>query len=150
MDFDLSEVILKGKQNFATRIAGLVLQAVNDNKKRHKALQRFMLCNDSVTVAVEVPVYMDKYDLEHLQDGLKFKLPFELEKTLTGHIDILQIRNGAVHILDYKPNSSAGKKRGLCRRLKIQLSDGLYSQIHHLRDASGRPGWTGDGGFLDG
>lgn len=108
--FDFSEVILKGKQNFATRIAGLVLQAVNDNKERHKAMQRFMLCNDSVTVGVEVPVYMDQYDLEHLQDELKFKIPLKLKRVLTGHIDILQLRNGAVHILDYKPKASAGKR----------------------------------------
>ncbi|MCG2691446.1 PD-(D/E)XK nuclease family protein, partial [Microgenomates group bacterium] len=30
-------------------------------------------------------------------------------KLITGHIDILQIRNGQIHILDYKPN--AGKER---------------------------------------
>jgi hypothetical protein len=117
--FDLSEVILKGKQNFATRIAGLVLQAVNDNKERHKALQRFMLCNDSVTVAVEVPVYMDNMDIEHMQDELKFKVPITIDKVLTGHIDILQIRNGAVHILDYKPGADTGKKKNSITQLTI-------------------------------
>ncbi len=30
-------------------------------------------------------------------------------KLLTGHIDILQIRNGMVHILDYKPGASKEK-----------------------------------------
>ena len=121
--FDLSEVILKGKQNFATRIAGLVLQAVNDNKLRHKAIQRFMLCNDSVTVAVEVPVYMDSMDIEHMQKVLKFKIPFNLDaasaSVITGHIDILQIRNGSIHILDYKPNASAGKKKAAVTQLTI-------------------------------
>ena len=29
----------------------------------------------------------------------------ELPKLITGHIDILQIRNGQIHILDYKPNA---------------------------------------------
>ena len=58
--FSPQEVIIREKQNFATRLAGLALQAVSDNKLRHKALQRFMLCNDSVTVAVEVPVYIDQ------------------------------------------------------------------------------------------
>lgn len=117
--FDLNEVILKGKQNFATRVAGLVLQAVNDNKERHKALQRFMLCNDSVTVAVEVPVYMDSMDIEHMQEALKFKIPITIDKVLTGHIDILQIRNGAVHILDYKPNAAAGKEKAAISQLTI-------------------------------
>ena len=29
----------------------------------------------------------------------------DLPKLITGHIDILQIRNGMVHLLDYKPNA---------------------------------------------
>lgn len=103
VDFSLNEVIIREKQNFATRLAGLVLQAVSENKLRHKVLQNFMLCNDSVTVAVEVPVYMDSMDIEHMQEELKFNIPIKLDKVLTGHIDILQLRNGCVHILDYKP-----------------------------------------------
>ena len=108
--FSPDGVIIKEKQNFATRLAGLALQAVSDNKLRHKALQDFILANDSVTVAVEVPVYMDQMDIEHMQEELKFKIPVKLDKVLTGHIDILQLRNGAVHILDYKPGGSKGKE----------------------------------------
>jgi ATP-dependent exoDNAse (exonuclease V) beta subunit len=109
--FDLSGVMISEKQNFATRLANLALQAVNDNKLRHKALQRFMLCNDSVTVATEVPVYMDEMDIEHMQEALKFKIPLKLDRILTGHIDFLQIRNGNVHILDYKPAKSAKRDK---------------------------------------
>lgn len=105
--FDMAGLAIREKQNFATRIANLALQAVNDNKLRHKALQRFMICNDSVTVATEVPVYMDAMDIEHMQEALGFKIPLKLGKVMTGHIDILQIRNGSVHILDYKPAKSA-------------------------------------------
>lgn len=83
VEFDLNEVLIREKQNFANRLAGLVLQAVSDNKLRHKALQRFMLCNDSVTVAVEVPVYMDSMDIEHMQEELKFRIPLKLDKVLT-------------------------------------------------------------------
>jgi len=118
-EFDLNEVRISEKKNFACRLAELALQAVNDNKERHKALQRFMLCNDSVTVAVEVPVYMDDLDVMHMQEELGFKIPIKLDKVLTGHIDILQIRNGAVHILDYKPNASAGKKAAAVTQLTI-------------------------------
>jgi ATP-dependent exoDNAse (exonuclease V) beta subunit len=32
-------------------------------------------------------------------------LPFKLDTTATGHIDFLQVRNGSIHILDYKPNA---------------------------------------------
>ena len=113
MDFSLDKVIIREKQNFATRLAKLLLQAVSDNKLRHRALQDFMLRNDSVTVAVEVPVYMDEMDIEYMQEELKFKIPLKLDKVLTGHIDALQLRNGAVHILDYKPDAAKGK-RGAC------------------------------------
>ena len=103
--FDLSEVIIREKNNFACRMAELVLQAVSDNKLRHQTLQRFMLCNDSVTVACEVPVYLNEEDIEHMNRELDFTIPIQINKPLTGHIDILQIRNGAIHILDYKPDA---------------------------------------------
>ena len=32
-----------------------------------------------------------------------------MPKLLTGHIDIVQIRNGQIHLLDYKPNASKEK-----------------------------------------
>ena len=50
-EMDLHEVRITEKQNRATQLAQLVLQAVADNKWRHDALQKFMLANDSVTVA---------------------------------------------------------------------------------------------------
>jgi len=68
-----------------------------------------MIANDSVTVATEIPVYITKDDIEHLQTQLGFEIyrkpQTELPKLITGHIDILQIRNGQIHILDYKPNA---------------------------------------------
>lgn len=101
--FDMERVMIREKQNFANRLAGLALQAVQNNKERHEVLERFMLANDSVTVAIEVPVYFTPEDLEHMKTVLGFTIPLTLEKTLTGHIDVVQVRNGAVHILDYKP-----------------------------------------------
>ncbi len=67
----------------------------------------FMLINDSVTVAVEVPVFLTKEDIEYYR-GRGFKLAFEAD-AITGHIDFLQIRNGHVHILDYKPEAREEK-----------------------------------------
>ena len=31
------------------------------------------------------------------------------DRAITGHIDFLQVRNGAVHILDYKPDARTNK-----------------------------------------
>lgn len=103
--FDLSQVRITEKQNFAVRLAQLVLQAVNDNRQRHETLQKFMLANDSATVATEVPVWIDNDDLEHFRNVLGFDVPLHPEKVITGHIDFVQIRNRSIHILDYKPNA---------------------------------------------
>jgi len=130
-DFSLNEVIIRQKHNFACRMAGLVLQVVSENKLRHKALQDFMLANDSVTVAVEVPVYMDSLDIEHMQEELKFEIPVKLDKVLTGHIDILQLRNGCVHILDYKPQDK--DKRRIKPVTQLTLYALMLSRLTGLR-----------------
>lgn len=120
--FSTAEMIVTGKENFATRLTAFVLQSVPDNKQRHEEVQRFLIANDSVTVATEVPVYITLADVEHFESVLKFNVldggqialkrrkrlqPFP--QLLTGHIDAVQVRNGVVHILDYKPNAAKEK-----------------------------------------
>ncbi|MAZ56596.1 hypothetical protein CL653_02295 [bacterium] len=165
--FDKSDMLVRGKNNFANKFTKFVLQAVPRNIDRHEVLQRFMIANDSVTVATEVPVYIRKEDVAHFEKVLKFKVtsridgstadivkadvatgtsvkgkkvntakssanfgseadndPFATDgyitfkghkrpqpfpELLTGHIDIVQVRNGIVHILDYKPNAAKEK-----------------------------------------
>lgn len=107
--FNLDQVAIEEKHNFATRIAHLVLPTAPSNRLRHETLQQFMLTNDSVTVATEVPIYLFPEDVAHLQHALGFNIPFQLQQPLTGHIDFLQIRNGAVHILDYKPDAPTNR-----------------------------------------
>lgn len=106
VNFDLKEVLIREKSNFANKLSRLVLQAVEENKLRHEAIQQFFLCNDSVTVATEVPVYLLPEDIEHMESQLDFEIPLKIDKVLTGHIDLVQLRNGLVHILDYKPDAS--------------------------------------------
>lgn len=135
--FDKTDMIVKGKTNFANDFTRFVLQGVPQNKDRHEVLQRFMIANDSVTVATEVPVYIRREDVAHLEQVLKFKIlddgniilkykgkrkgqnakrmatsaprPQPFPHLLTGHIDLIQVRNGIVHILDYKPNAEKEK-----------------------------------------
>ncbi|PIQ69145.1 MAG: hypothetical protein COV91_00360 [Candidatus Taylorbacteria bacterium CG11_big_fil_rev_8_21_14_0_20_46_11] len=154
--FDKADMIVKSKTNFANHLAEFVLPSVAENKHRHEELQRFFIANDSVTVATEVPVYIRREDVEHMENVLKFKVtglsgaevdsvptatasadiatparggkrqhaisalepppgfvmvkgskrPIPFPRILTGHIDFVQIRNGCVHLLDYKPNAS--------------------------------------------
>lgn len=134
--FNLEGVRISEKKNYAVRLAQLVLQAVTDNKLRHDTLQKFMLANDSVTVATEIPVYLDKQDMEHLQKELKFQIPFEIDNYLTGHIDILQIRNGSIHILDYKPNA---KKENAVAQLTLYAL--MLSRLTGLRVYNFKCAW---------
>jgi hypothetical protein len=131
MAFNLDAVEIKAKRNHACRIADLVLQAVVHNKRRHDELQRFMLTTDSVTVAVEVPIYLTPDDIAYFTKVLGFQVPIDTQTTLTGHIDFVQIRNGAVHILDYKPKARLEKPipqlmvyaLALSRRTGLKLYD---------------------------
>lgn len=120
--FSKKEMIVRSKENYATKMAAFAIPASPENKKRHETLQKFMLANDSVTVATEVPVYLGREDLAHMQTKLGFEIYIkgkdkgihpagesELPKLITGHIDFIQIRNGSIHILDYKPNAAKEK-----------------------------------------
>jgi len=142
--FDKADMIVKSKFNYANRLAAFVLQAVKDNKQRHEQLQRFLIANDSCTVATEVPVYIRREDVEHMENDLKFKVtddgkieikgnkkPQPLPKLLTGHIDIVQIRNGQIHLMDYKPDAAKEKPieqltwyaLAMCRLTGLRLYD---------------------------
>jgi ribosomal protein L37AE/L43A len=105
-----SRLIVVEKENLATRMAGLVIPTVGDNRLRHEALQRFMLANDSTTLAVEVPIWLARDAIAELEreHGVAL-LPEGATGALTGHIDFLQVRNRAVHILDYKPDARTNR-----------------------------------------
>ena len=83
------------KMNLACKMAAFALQACRKNLERHKLVEKFMLINDKATIACEVPVwYWDK----------------KIDAGITGHIDMIQVRNNLVYMLDFKPNASKDKK----------------------------------------
>ncbi|MBW2966119.1 hypothetical protein KY342_03380 [Candidatus Woesearchaeota archaeon] len=107
---------LSEKQNYAVKLAKLALSITKDNKKRHNIIENFMLINDTATIAVEIPIYL-------------YPNETNINKALTGHIDILQIRYNDIYILDYKPepinksqaiNQLLTYKEALSRRTKIK------------------------------
>ncbi len=109
---DSSRIIINRKQNAATVAAELIIPAVGNNKLRHETLQNFMLANDSVTVAIEIPIWLTEADITSLEQEHGIELVPRVgtsDRTITGHIDFLQVRNGAVHILDYKPDAPTNK-----------------------------------------
>ena len=108
---DRNHLLVVEKENFATRAAALIIPAVGDNRLRHEALQRFMLANDSVTIAAEIPIWLTVADIDALEVeyGLQLFPNGDTPRVLTGHIDFIQVRNGAVHILDYKTDARTNK-----------------------------------------
>jgi len=90
-----AKIDAKRKVNLACKMADFAVQAAKDNRERHKMVERFMLINDKATIACEIPVW---YWEKKVNNGV------------TGHIDVLQVRNNLVYILDYKPGASKDKK----------------------------------------
>jgi hypothetical protein len=81
--------------NLACKIADFAVKAASKNWDRHKTVERFMLINDKATIACEIPVwYWDT----------------KVDNGVTGHIDMIQVRNNTIYILDYKPDASKDKK----------------------------------------
>ena len=122
-DGNLPELTLQlvRKDTNAVPLARLGLVLAKHRRGRHEAIQRFMLANDSATIAVEVPVYLYPNEAPDLK----------LTDVLTGHIDVLQVRYGKVWILDYKPEARRETKakfqlylyaRALSARTGIPLS----------------------------
>jgi PD-(D/E)XK nuclease superfamily len=70
-----------------------------------------MLANDSVTVAVEVPIWLTPREITAIEAHYRIEiLPKGVEpRVIAGHIDFVQVRNGAVHILDYKPDARTNR-----------------------------------------
>jgi len=103
--FDMLPFARIEKQNLANDLAALGLLLARKNKDRHPSVQDFMLANDSCTVACEVPVYLTTEEIGYYKSkGFFVTLP-QSPKPVTGHIDIVQARNGFIHLLDYKPKA---------------------------------------------
>jgi transposase-like protein len=93
------------KQNLANDLAALGLLLARKNRDRHASVQDFMLANDSCTIACEVPVYLGAEEIAYYKSkGFFVTLP-QSPKPITGHIDVVQARNGFIHLLDYKPKA---------------------------------------------
>jgi transposase-like protein len=89
--------IKKYTTNNATKIARFGQELAKTNRERHQAIEDFFLINDSATVATEIPVFLTPKEAR----THKISIP----RTLTGHIDIIQVRGKKIRILDYKPDA---------------------------------------------
>ena len=93
--------VTKYTTNNATKIARFGLELAKTNKGRHQAIENFFLINDSATIATEIPVFLTP------KEARTFDI--SIPKTLTGHIDLLQVRRNRIHILDYKLDAQSDR-----------------------------------------
>ncbi|MFH0903394.1 MAG: reverse transcriptase domain-containing protein [Pseudomonadota bacterium] len=86
-------------------IVGMARMALLRSKSsydRHRCVQQFLLACDVKTIACEVPVFLRNHEIS--------KTRLHRKGTLSGHIDVLQVRDGKIHIWDYKPDARKAKK----------------------------------------
>lgn len=69
----------------------------------HEKVQTYMLLNDAHSIAAEIPVWINYFEEPALAPLLKSTHP------LTGHIDLVQIKDGKIWILDFKPRAAKEK-----------------------------------------
>ncbi len=112
------------------------LNLAESNNDRHQAIQDFMLINDSTTIAVEVPIYLTNWDSGYYRNQKGFIFPLSSYTTpITGHIDMLQIRNGLLHILDYKPEANKIKPIEQLTIYALALSRKLNLPLYYFKCA---------------
>lgn len=92
---DLIEI--KGHEVSSLAKYGLEIEKYNT---AHSKVQTFMLNNDSNTVAVELPVWLEP------EEVMKYNAIFSEPRPLTGHIDVLRIEDDKIWVWDYKPKAN--------------------------------------------
>jgi len=135
--FSLDQVKITPKNNAAVKTANFVTQAISNNKLRHQILQDFMLSNDSVTVAVETPLLMGADDIRHYRHELNYNVPIELNdgEHITGHADLIQVRNGLIYPMDYKPSADKEMPIDQLTIYALALSRLTGIRLYHMRCA---------------
>ncbi|MBM3702450.1 MAG: IS1 family transposase [Actinobacteria bacterium] len=93
----------ESRYNNACKLSDLALKSCSLNSKRYLTVENFMLANDSSTISIEVPVWFWE---KNLNIGMN------------GHTDILQIRQGKIFVLDFKPEAT--------RENELKVSSQLY------------------------
>lgn len=140
---DLSGVSVVEKQNNAVDMTRFVLSTVANNRLRHESLQRFMLSCDLATIATEIPIYLLPEDIKAFEK-LGFSVPIENRQPITGHIDFLQVRNGLIHILDYKPDARTTRPIEQLTLYALALSKATGLRLYNFKCA-----WFNEEGYYE-
>jgi len=82
------------KDHPETTLTSYALTLQKKQQSAHEAVEEFFLLNDATTVCTELPVFLNPKETQL----------FSINTPLTGHIDLVQIKDNRVYIMDYKPN----------------------------------------------
>lgn len=99
LKFNIKSDIFKINNHEISNWTKFALENYSSYKTSHSKVELCLLERDGLTVATEVPLWLNREECDSL------KHIFESEEPLTGHIDILRIEDGLVWIWDYKPNA---------------------------------------------
>jgi len=100
------------KGTHLNHMAEKALTLVSDKAKRHEVVEAYFLYTDRNTVVTELPLFA--YDRE-------------LGEIVCGQLDLLQVRQGRVLLLDYKPNARKETRQSVMNQLT------LYARALHYR-----------------
>lgn len=102
LKFDVNTNRVKVEGHEVCRLAELGVGS-GRYKTAHSNVEVYMLEMDNSTVAVELPIWLQPHELDY------YKMLFDSDDPLTGHIDILRVEDGNIWIWDYKPNAEKEK-----------------------------------------
>ncbi|OYT28660.1 hypothetical protein B6U98_04345 [Thermoplasmatales archaeon ex4572_165] len=94
------ELIAYKKESIITKQTKLALINLNNKNTAHEKVEQFFIINDSTTVCTELPVFLNPNETKS----------FQINTALTGHIDLIQIKNNRLYVLDFKPNLNHPEK----------------------------------------
>jgi hypothetical protein len=99
---DINAILTKEKNHEVSILAKEGL-SLNEYKTAHSNVQMFMLNFDKNTLGIEVPIWLMPEEIPFFEAYFKENFP------LTGHIDVLQIKDDKIWIWDYKPKAHLEK-----------------------------------------
>lgn len=108
MRFKLNAEITERKNEDIVKLAEIAL----NNKKfesAHDIVEDTLLQKDDSTIAAEIPLWTNYFEIAALGNGAQLTKEIGSSKPLTGHIDLLQVKDERINILDFKPNASKEK-----------------------------------------
>lgn len=103
LKMDLRINLRENKNTVLSRTITKILAFSKSPNQRHEIIENYLLNCDRDTIATEVPVYFYDKNLGNI----------------SGHIDILQVKDGKIFILDYKPEAIKENKEKTITQLNL-------------------------------